>query len=381
MNDFDSRIHVAFVLPAVGSHKLGGMEKVAASLLSNLDHNKFSGSLVCFNSINGAIDLVDQSTIAVHVVEKRHGVDPMMLTRLYNLFKQIQPDVVHTFNDGALIYAFPAARLVGVPALVHAEHGRLQIAEGSVLKKIRIAMTRRADRVVVVSKTLKQLMIDEGVADLRVSTIINGVDLTPFDAVQERPIIRRSLGIGKHEFVVGAVGSLTLAKNHALLVRAAAEVPDIRVLVAGAGPLESSLKELIQQMGLSERVSCIGRVDDVPAFLSAIDLFALPSTTEGTSLALLEAMAARLAVVATNVGGNGGVVIDGTTGFLTPSGDVSALAGRINWCRENREETEEMGRKGRSWVEAEYDFAQTVHAYEKVFEQVLGAQRPMLKQP
>jgi len=366
------RISVQFILPPVGQHKLGGMEKVAAGLLNNLDQERFSGSLVCFSSDNGAIGHIDSPKVTAYVIEKRDGLDPILPIRLCHHFVKTRPDLVHTFNEGALIYAFLAAKVARVPALVHAEHGRLPVVEGALLRKVRIAMTRRADSVVVVSDVLSQVLREEGVADSRVSTVINGVDLTPFNGNKGRSVVRRSLGLAEDDWAVGAVGSLTPQKNHSMLIRAAAEVPGIKVLIAGSGPLEQSLNVLIRGLQVSDRVTCIGRLDDVPGFLGAMDMFALPSTTEGTSLALLEAMAASLPVVATDVGGNGQVVEDGQTGFLTPSNDTAALVKKLTICVNNRSASKVMGQNGRAKVVAKHDFSQTVVAYERVFERALG---------
>ena len=140
----NKNIKVAFVLPGVGEHKLGGMEMLAANLLNRLDRSRFAGSLVCFDAQNGALDCIDKASIPSNVIDKRHGIDPLLVLKLYSHFRNTHPDIVHTFNDGALIYAFPAAKMAGVPILVHAEHGRLPVPEKWLFRKIRIAMARRA---------------------------------------------------------------------------------------------------------------------------------------------------------------------------------------------------------------------------------------------
>ncbi len=370
----NKNIKVAFVLPWVGEHKLGGMEMLAANLLNRLDRSRFAGSLVCFDAQNGALDCIDKPSIPSNVIDKRHGIDPLLVLKLFSHFRKIRPDIVHTFNDGALIYAFPAAKMAGVTILVHAEHGRLPVPEKWLFRKIRIAMARRAQAVVVVSDVLSELVSDEGVPNHKLVTLINGVDLETFSGRSDRVELRQKWSLSNTELVVGTVGSLTPQKNHKMLIEAAARIPYIKVLIAGGGPLEDSLNQLIKEKHLEDRVRCIGRIDDVPAFLSVLDVFALPSTTEGTSLALLEAMAARLPVVATDVGGNGKVVGNGKTGFLTPAGDVSAFADKLKVCTSDRDRRVAMGRFGRSKVESDFNLAHTVMAYEQLFERVMISQ-------
>ena len=370
----NKNIKVAFILPGVGEHKLGGMEMLAANLLNRLDQSRFAGSLVCFDAQNGALDCIDKSSVPSIVIDKRHGIDPLLVLKLFSHFRKIRPDIVHTINDGALIYAFPAAKMAGVPILVHAEHGRLPVSEKWLLRKIRIAMTRRAQAIVVVSDSLRELVSDEGVPEHKLVTLVNGVDLETFSGGHDHVELRQKWGLLNTDLVVGAVGSLTPQKNHKMLIEAAARIPYIKVLIAGGGPLEDSLNQLIKEKHLEDRVRCIGRIDDVPAFLSVLDVFALPSTTEGTSLALLEAMAARLPVVATDVGGNGKVVENGKSGFLTPAGDVNAFADKLKVCTSDRDRRVAMGRFGRSKVESDFDLAHTVMAYEQLFERVMISQ-------
>ena len=364
-------IKVEFVLPVVGAHKLGGMEMLAANLLNRIDRSRFAGSLVCFDAQNGALDRIDKPSIPSSIIDKRDGIDPLLVPKLYSHFKNTRPDIVHTFNDGALIYAFPAAKMARVPVLVHAEHGRLPVPEKWLLRKIRLAMARRAQAVVVVSDALRELVSDEGVPEHKLVTLVNGVDLETFSGGHDRVELRQKWGLSDTDLVVGTVGSLTPQKNHKMLIEAAALIPYIKVLIAGGGRLESSLNQLIEENHLENRVRCIGRIDDVPSFLSLLDVFALPSTTEGTSLALLEAMAARLTVVATDVGGNAKVVENGKTGFLTPAGDVNAFADKLKACTSDRDRCVVMGRFGRSKVESDFNFAHTVKAYEQLFERVM----------
>ena len=364
-------IPVQFILPHSGGPNIGGMETVAADLLHRLNPERFAPALVCFNGDNAVLTRIDTARVRVTVLEKSPGIDRTLVPRLTKHFLKTRPRIVHTFNEGALIYAFPAARAILTRAVVHAEHGRLPVEERPLLKAVRIRMLRACNHIVTVSDNLRSLLIDnEGVKSDKVSVIINGVDTGRFDNATDRAALRAALNLGEDDWAVGTVGSLTPQKNQEILVRAAAKVPGIQVRIAGTGPLRDSLETTARDLGVEDRVQCVGQLSNIPDFLGALDLFALPSLTEATSLALLEAMAARLPAVVTSVGGNPAVV--GEDARLVPSEDVDALAEQLAWSRDHRTEAAALGLRARARVEERYSMTATVRAYETLFERFGG---------
>ncbi len=368
------------MLPPTEFSNIGGMELVAADLLHRLDQKVYAPSLVCLGANNGVIPRIDQSKVSLTVVQKKEALDPSLILHLAAHFIRERCQLVHTFNEGALVYAFPAAKLAGVPALVHAEHGRLPLKERYSLRTVRTLMTRHADHVIAVSEELKALLIEhEHVPKERVSVITNGIDLANFYRCFDRAAFRAECGLTSDEFVIGTVGSLTPQKNHKLLIDAIARVPGVKLFIAGTGPLAQELEDRIAALDLKGRVFCVGQRADVPRFLSCLDLFVLPSLTEGTSLALLEAMASRLPVVATDVGGNHRVVDDRHTGFLVPSNDLNAMVTRLQWCARHREGLHQMGLNGLKRVESAFNFENTLQAYTDIFERVLRLKRGRMR--
>jgi glycosyltransferase involved in cell wall biosynthesis len=160
----------------------------------------------------------------------------------------------------------------------------------------------------------------------------NGVDLERFAnlPVDAREQSRRALRISEHEFVVGTVGSLTPVKRHNLLIQAAARaataIPHLRLVIVGDGPLRTELEQLARSEGLAERVILTGPREDVPGLLKAMDVYVCSSDSEGMSNALLEAMAAGLPIVATDVGDNARLLDDGKSGLIVPPGSSATLA-------------------------------------------------------
>src|SRR5262249_5244968 len=141
--------------------------------------------------------------------------------------------------------------------------------------------------------------------------------------------LRERLGAGPERPVVLTLGRLDAQKGYPVLLEAAAQLPDADFAVAGEGPERDVLEDLAGRLGIADRVHFLGHRTDVPELLAAADVFALPSLYEGSSLAVLEAMAARRAVVSSAVGGTEELIEDGESGLLVPPGDAAALAGAI----------------------------------------------------
>ena len=375
MKNNTDKPHLCFILPDTNTTNVGGMEVVAKDLFNCLDADKYFFTLICFSANNGIIPRIDRTRVNIQVIPKRPGIDKTLIPRLAAYFYSTRPTILHTFNVGGLIYTMPAAALARVPIIVHAEHGRHEVPESFLSRKVRIAMMKRVDHITAVSDDLLQILRDnEGIPEHKISVIINGVDTTPFDASTfDVAAYRQHLGVNlsAEDFVVGTVGALSPRKNQQLLIRAASKIPNIRVLIAGTGPLRDELKHLISELGLENKVFLLGERSDIPQFVQSLDLFVLPSRMEGTSLAILEAMAARKPVVATDVGGTRELVTHSETGFLVKSDDLDDLTRRLEWASKNGTGLIEMGRLGRARIDTQFSFNRTAHAYDTVFQHAL----------
>jgi glycosyltransferase involved in cell wall biosynthesis len=161
-------------------------------------------------------------------------------------------------------------------------------------------------------------------------------------------------------------------KDHALLLRAFAkvrmQVPEAVLAVVGDGPLRAALETQAEQAGISDAVRFMGDRHDVPRLLTGMDVFALSSASEGYSIALLEACAAGLPIVATDVGGNREIVRDGVNGRLVPAADVAALATALIALLRGGDEAGRMGRAGQSWAQAEASFRTMAERYHGLYD-------------
>ena len=224
------------------------------------------------------------------------------------------------------------------------------------------------DAVVAVSENAAAVAIEvERVKRAKVQVLRNGVDLTRF-----RPARKPVSADGEVRGI--CVARLNEVKDHATLLRATRQVvdeyPGFRLDLVGDGPTDAAVRAGIAQMGLGGHVACLGARHDVAELLGNSDMFVLSSRSEGICVAILEAMASGLPVVATDVGGNSEVVISGETGFLVPAGSPDELARAMMALIKSPTLRREMGQAGRNRVEAEFDLKKVVSQYEDLYDRL-----------
>ncbi len=303
------------------------------------------------------------------------------------VFAAERPDIVHSRN-WATIEAVPAARWARIPWVIHAEHGRnLDDLGGEPLRRriARRVFYELANQVVSVSEELKThfAAVTKFRRD-RISVIGDGVDTARFaPSPESRAAIRTQLGLAPDRLVVGSVGRLDPVKNYGCLLDAAAIAIrrglELSIVLVGDGPERDALQARIAATPeLAGRVHLAGDVRNAVEWLNSFDIFVLPSAFEGISVALLEAMAVALPCLASDVGGNGEVVVDGETGVIFPPNDTAMLARLLQEFAGDPAKAREMGRRGRARVEERFSFASTLARYAKLYRQ---ANRPQSRRP
>lgn len=364
-------------------HRLdyGGMEAVLVDLINAMGDEPYRHAVICLRDYTAFRDRIRSPDVAVYALGKRDGKDFSNYWRLLRLLRRLRPVLVNTYNL-ATIDAAPFARLVGAK-VVHAEHG-WQVERDSVPSKhkmLRRMMSPFIDRFVAVSEDLGDwLRSAVGLSVAKLSCIHNGVDATKFskdDFIRQAG--RRRLGVEERTFVVGTVARLDPIKAQADLIEAVARlvqdgetVRPVKLFIVGEGPERARLEALIAERGLPEHVSLMGAQDAVAELLAAFDVFALPSHNEGVSIAILEAMASGLPVVATRVGGNPEVVSDGKSGLLIEAGAVEALAAALARYRDDVELARAHGTVGRTRMQAEFSLQNMVERYLRLYDDVLS---------
>jgi glycosyltransferase involved in cell wall biosynthesis len=216
---------------------------------------------------------------------------------------------------------------------------------------------RRGLRYIAISGAVRKTLLQMGIPEQDVSIVHSGIGIARFSHADRHRArkIARELGIGDEVFVIGSVGSLVACKGHAVLIealgRVAEEAPNLVCVIVGEGPERPNLESLIRRKGLEGKVLLTGQRDEVPEFLSLMDLFIMPSLQEGLGAALLEAMAAGKPVIASDVGGMPEVIAHGQNGMLVPPGKPEALAEAITGLIRDPLRRFALGAKGRQDVQ------------------------------
>jgi glycosyltransferase involved in cell wall biosynthesis len=281
--------------------------------------------------------------------------------RLYRIFRKWKPDVVHTHTAKAGAVGRAAAFCAGVPVVIHTFHGHVLRGYFSppaeaVFRTIEKLLARATDRIVTLSPALKTDLVGMHIAPPeKIDIVPLGMDLEPLiRGAERRGELRAELGLQPGQPLVGIVGRLVPIKNHRLFLEAARSMVDsgspARFVVVGDGGLRPALEALASELGIAGRVNFLGWRQDMAAVYPALDLLALTSDNEGTPVAVVEAMAAGVPVVATAVGGVPDVIRDGETGTLVPPGDAGALVNAWLASLAGGERAEQMKTRAREDV-------------------------------
>jgi glycosyltransferase involved in cell wall biosynthesis len=304
-----------------------------------------------------------QLAILPSLVRQIHPLkDLAALAALARLISQGRYDIVHTHSSKAGILGRWAARLAGVPVIVHTVHGwGHHDRQHPLVRRIYILLERITqrvtDRLIVVSPRNAEMGLADSIAvPEKYVTVRSGIELDRFRVpARPREAVRAELGIPQGVVVVGTVTRLSPQKAPLDFVAAAAQVAaqrrDAYFVIVGDGPLRAEVEAQVSALGLAERVRLTGLRRDVPDLLHSFDVFALTSLWEGLPRVLPQAMAAGLPVIATAVDGNVEAVTDGVNGLLVPAGDPAAMASALLRMVDGPALRKEMGRIGQTMAE------------------------------
>jgi len=368
-NALDAQAPAIRVMHVVFTLHPGGMEHGVVKLVNGLAEAGICSCICSTTPASPVMKVLLHRDVRLLELRRRPGNDPRLVWDLYRLFRRERPHVVHTHAWGTLLEGLVAARLARVPVVVHGEHGTLQLRPYQA--RIQRWAWGRADQLLAVSGSLAERMTaSTGFTPSRIRTIRNGVDLSRFTAAS-RADARRALEIEPGDLVIGAAGRLVPVKDHANLIDALALMRDrgveFRALIAGDGPLRRDLVRHITNRNLEGRIRLLGHRPDIERIFAALDVFTLPSRSEGMSNTILEAMASRVPVVATDVGGARELVEDGRTGRLVPPAAPAALAEALEDLARDAEARRRMGAAARAKAETEFSLPRMLRDYESLY--------------
>ncbi|MGH2437956.1 MAG: glycosyltransferase, partial [bacterium] len=342
----------------------GGMEQNIIKLANAHDRSRVTAS-ICTCQPADPVKQDLHPSVPLFEMARRNGHDLGIVVRLARLFARERPDVLHTHAWGALCEGVLAARLARVPFIVHGEHGTMETRALNL--RVQRLLWARVNRVLSVSSRLAERMSREIGFDRRAITVIrNGVDIRRISGGNPATI-RCELGMAPEELLIGTVGRLEPVKDHQTLLSALALLRSaglpFKAIIVGDGSLGSVLRQRATELDLGNTVRFLGSRTDVENALAAMNIFVMPSQSEGLSNTIIEAMAAGLPVVATNVGGADELIRDGVTGHLVPPGNPSLLARSLAHLTRNRTEREAMGRAAYHRAVSEFYLRRMVAEY------------------
>lgn len=357
------------VLQFIGSFHQGGSERQAVQLLKLLSeeaaHNNFIAVLNDEGVLRGAVEKIGFTEIPEFPLTSFYDVNFLrQLRRCIVFLKKNKIDIVHTHDFYTNVFGTAAARLAGV---------RVKIASkretGAMRSKVQIRIENRvfktADAITVNAGAVKNYLIAKGVAPEKIEVIYNGIDLerlAPRETDRRKICEDAGLPTGENIKFITLVANLRHAvKNQQMFLRAARKVAakctDAHFVLAGEGDLKKDLETLAKDLGISANTHFVGGAAAIPELLSVSYAGVLTSVAEGFSNSILEYMAAKLPVVATNVGGASEAIIEGETGFLVASNDDEALAEKIVLLLENQAAAKRFGETGAKIVAENFSLA------------------------
>lgn len=365
----------------LGGMGFGGGEKYAFSLAEHL-----SGPRYTFHFVTHQESLFCQEArrrgYPVTVVDMTRRFNPLSLYKLTRFFKDERIDLVHTNGARMNFYGRLAAHWAEVHHICSTVHNSLYDYpivgfKRAVYVKTDVWTARYAQRIITVAEALARDLRDKyGIPAEKILTIHNGIDLSELEPTRSREAVRDDLGIPPDSPLVGAIGRMTHQKGFTYLLQALPalieRVPKTQCLLVGDGPLRGELEREAVQLGLLDRCIFTGLRTDIPDLLTAIDVFVLPSLSEGFPMVLLEAMGMRQPVVATAVSGNPELIEHGRTGLLVSSADPPAITKAAAWLLEHPSEAEAMGQAARSVVEERFNVKNMLEKTEEVYRSMWG---------
>jgi glycosyltransferase involved in cell wall biosynthesis len=289
---------------------------------------------------------LEESGVRVHGWVTHGKIDPQTLGRLVRLIRRERVDLVHTHLTTASWIGALAARVARVPSLAH-----VHAADSK-------TWFQHADYQVAVARGVKSHLVEQGVKSKRIPVCYYGLDVARYDELPARDDLRRELRLPLDVPVVVVAASLQERKGHKYLLRAMArlgpKLPNLHALFAGEGPEEESLRALATELGLVDRVRFLG-FTDVRRVVPACDVFCLPSRKEGLSIAVMEAMAMRVPVLATRIAGMPEVIEDGQSGLLVEPFQEEPLANALARLVEDPALRARLADRARREIEAKWE--------------------------
>ena len=366
-NNLKRIVHVTFDM------RIGGAEQVIYNLIENTKRSKYDVSILCLESCVGPFgkQLLEKG-YTVTTLNRKPGFDVSLINRICQFVHKNHVNVLHCHQYTPYVYGVLGA-LFTQCEVIFTEHGRFYPDQRK-LKRILVnpLFNLFTNHVTAISSATRYALVAfENFPGNKIKVIYNGIDDSRY-LIPKDENLEKSLGTNEEHPILGTVARLDSIKNQTMMIRALKIIhqryPKTFLIIVGDGPERETLESIVKELQLTSRVIFAGFREDAHLFYKIMDIFLLTSFSEGTAITLLEAMAAGLPCIATNVGGNPEIVVDKETGFLVTNDDAHDLAEKICILLDNEDAMTKMGKAARRRFEQNYTIDKMVEAYERLYE-------------
>jgi glycosyltransferase involved in cell wall biosynthesis len=367
------------ILHLISSSGFLGAENVVLELAKESTKQGYwvaIGSIENRNNLH--MELADRAVnegLKVHIFPCKGRFDPKTIASIQDFIDREQPNILHSHGYKSNFYAWRALSNKRIPWIV-TNHGKRVGMKLSVYNRLNIFFMKKADRIVAVSQSLADEMTKKGISSTKIVVIDNGINLQRFANLPKNNDLRKSFGLNGNNTIIGTVGSLTEEKGHVYFIEAARQVidknPECRFLIVGDGIQRQFLEKKTADLGLTDKVIFTGSRKDVPEILPTLDAFVLPSLKEGLPMALLEAMASKVPVIATSVGAIPKVIEHGINGMLIPPKNSDVIAEAINTMLSDGNSAKEMAQRGFEKVRDHFSADIMARKYLAIYKELLS---------
>lgn len=353
---------------------IGGTEQVIRNLVEGLDPNRFRSSVLCIDGNIGPWGQHLQARGIEHIcLQRRPGFDTGLIRAIHRLLRREPFDLLHCHQYTPYTYGWFGALGTGKP-VIFTEHGRFYPDVSHFKRRlINPFLQRRTAAITAISAATKQALVDyENLSADKIAVIYNGIADT---RVAADPTLRHQLGFDTDDIVLGTISRLDPIKNQAMLLRAFKQARGknkrLRLLIVGDGPLRADLHELAAHLNIADAVVFAGFQPNPQAYLALMDIFLLPSLSEGTSMTLLEAMSFAKPSIATAVGGTPEILTHRDSGLLIANEDEPALVTAIEELAAAPALRATLGANARRRYEQRFSLEAMTREYEKLYDAIL----------
>lgn len=326
----------------VKSFRVGGLEKIIKYLVLNSGGRFLPGVTILQRGgpFSEEVSRKGHRVTVFNAYERKISVIRLVM-EMVSAFRTVRPDIVHCHDTESWIYGTIAARLSGVKKVVFTKHGHMENFSRILVAECRLASWFTRTIAAVSPQVKDELVYRLGISPAKIEIVYNGIDNKTFHHPADKGQAKEHLGLPADSFVAGSVTRFFQVKNIEMQVNMIERLKDMipgfhYLMVAPMTPAGERIKQDAKKRGLENHVHFLGYRSDVPEILQAMDVFVLTSFSEGTSVALLEAMASGCVPVVSSTGGTPNLIENGKNGFLIDVNNIDELCDKVYYCYNNK---------------------------------------------